>query len=121
MQLFEALVTGQRFFAYSYLILMLFFIALETLSLVTKHWRLRHPIQWWAFRFLKLNFYSCEGAYKKCVRLFDTLGSFFGLAGLLLGLFSLLCDQVRHHEGICAMCAKCDDLMSSPLSVRPGV
>ena len=89
--------TGQRFFAYSYVILMLFFIALETLSLVTKHWRLRHPIQWWAFRFLKLNFYSCEGAYKKCVRLFDTLGSFFGLAGLLLGLFSLLCDQVRQH------------------------
>ena len=43
-------VTGQRFFAYSYVILMLFFIALETLSLVTKHWRLRHPIQWWAFR-----------------------------------------------------------------------
>ena len=76
---------------------MLFFIALETLSLVTKHWRLRHPIQWWAFRFLKLNFYSCEGAYKKCVRLFDTLGSFFGLAGLLLGLFSLLCDQVGQH------------------------
>ena len=30
---------------------------------------------------------------KCCVRLFDTLGSFFGLVGLLLGLFSVMCDQ----------------------------
>ena len=27
------------------------------------------------------------------MRFFDTLGSFFGLLGLLLGLFSVLCDQ----------------------------
>ena len=34
-----------------------------------------------------------EGAYKKFVRVFDTMGSFFGLVALILGLFSLLCDQ----------------------------
>ena len=86
-------VTGQKFFAYTYLLLILAFFFLEMLSLLTKQWRLRHPIDWWAWKFIKLNFYSCDGAYKKCVRLFDTLGSFFGLVGLLLGLFSMMCDQ----------------------------
>ena len=86
-------VSGQRFFAYTYLLLILAFFFLEILSLLTKQWRLRHPIDWWAIKFIKLNFFSCDGAYKKCVRLFDTLGSFFGLVGLLLGLFSVMCDQ----------------------------
>ena len=69
------------------------FILLETISFCTKHLRLKHPIGWWGYKFLKMNFYTCDGAYKKFVRLFDTLGSFFGLAGLMLGLFSVLCDQ----------------------------
>ena len=86
-------VEGQHLFAYAYIILILSFTVLELLSLATKHVRLRDPIQWWIFKFLRLNFYSSEGAYKKCVRLFDTAGSCFGLISLFLGLFSVLCDQ----------------------------
>ena len=86
-------VTGQRFFAYTYVVLMVSYMLLELLSLLTKQWRLKDPIDWWAYKFIKTNFYSCDGAYKKCVRLFDTMGNFFGLLGLLIGLFSVLCDQ----------------------------
>ena len=86
-------VEGQNPFAYAYIILILSFTVLELLSLTTKHLRLRDPIQWWVFKFLKLNFYSSDGAYKKCVRMFDTAGSCFGLVSLFLGLASVLCDQ----------------------------
>ena len=85
--------SGQDLFAYSYVILITSFTVLELLSLATKHVRLRQPIRSWVVKFLTLNFYSCDGAYKKCVRLLDTVGSCFGLIALLLGLFSVLCDQ----------------------------
>ena len=86
-------VSGQDLLAYSYVILMSSFVVLELLSLATKNVRLTQPIRSWAAKFLTLNFYTCGGAYKKCVRLFDTVGSCFGLMSLLIGLFSVLCDQ----------------------------
>ena len=45
------------------------------------------------FKFLRFNFITAEGTYPKFVRAFDTLGSFFGLVALILGVFSLACDQ----------------------------
>ena len=85
--------TTQQLFCYSYCLLLLLFVCLEIISHFTRRWRLTEPIDWWTYKFLLLNFYSCEGAYKKCVRVLDTLGSLTALSGLLLGIFSLLCDQ----------------------------
>eukprot|EP00092_Neocalanus_flemingeri_P001559 GFUD01001661.1.p1 GENE.GFUD01001661.1~~GFUD01001661.1.p1 ORF type:complete len:1153 (-),score=202.90 GFUD01001661.1:50-3508(-) len=84
---------GQYFFAYVYVILIFTFLFLQIFSIFTKTMSRKEPFNFWFFKFLSFNFYKSEGAYKKVVRLFDTLGSFFGLVGLILGLFSLLMDQ----------------------------
>ena len=52
--------------------------------------------KWMSFNiitFLRHNFVTCTGSYKKCIRLFDTLGSLCGLLGLVIGMTSLFCDQ----------------------------
>ena len=46
-----------------------------------------------ACQLFNMNFVISEGAYKKFVRFFDTLGSFLTLIGLVLGLFSVFVDQ----------------------------
>jgi hypothetical protein len=84
---------GQEIFTYIYIILILCFVLLHFLGPLANRLRIKEPVNWWFFKFLSFNFYTREGAYKKVVRLFDTFGSFFGLTGLVIGMFSLLMDQ----------------------------
>ena len=85
--------SGQYSFAYIYVILIVCFVCLQLFSAFTKSMSIEEPVKFWFYKFLSFNFYTSEGAYKKVVRLFDTLGSFFGLIGLILGMFSVLMDQ----------------------------
>jgi hypothetical protein len=83
----------QHFFGYVYISLLSAYIFLHILGFITEKWVTKEPIHNFVFKFFRFNFYTAEGSYKKWVRLFDTLGGFFGLIGLILGLFSLFCDQ----------------------------
>jgi hypothetical protein len=83
----------QNFFGYIYIILLIAYVFLHIVGFSTRRWEIKEPINNFIVKFLKFKFYTSEGAYKKFVRLFDTLGGFFGLLGLILGIFSLLCDQ----------------------------
>ena len=82
-----------RIFSYQYLVLMFLYLCLEIVSHFTRRWRLTKPIHWWSYKFLQLNFLRSKGSYKKCVRVFDTLGSILALIGLILGICSLILDQ----------------------------
>ena len=86
-------VKGQYIFAYIYLVLFICFIFLQVFSAFSKKMTVKAPVNFWFYKFIGFNFYANDGAYKKVVRLFDTLGSLFGLVGLILGIFSLLMDQ----------------------------
>jgi len=86
-------INGQYTFTYIFIALFLSFVLLESMLLLTRVLSVKTFISWWFFRFLRHNFYTSEGAYKKLVRLFDTLGSCFGLICLVIGIFSLLMDQ----------------------------
>ena len=83
----------QYFFGYIYIVLLVLYILLHLVGMLTRRWAIEEPINNFIIKFLKFNFWTSEGAYKKWTRLFDTLGGFFGLVGLILGIFSLLCDQ----------------------------
>ena len=76
-----------------YVVVMFLYVCLEIVSHFTRRWRLTQPIQWWSYKFFQLNFLRSEGSYKKCVRVFDTLGSILALIGLILGICSLILDQ----------------------------
>ena len=67
-------------------------IKFHLLGYLTSRLRIKDPANWWLFKFFYLNFCTKEGAYKNIVRFFDTFGTFCGLAGLLIGIFSLLTD-----------------------------
>ena len=69
------------------------YLVLHGIFILADKWVTKQPITYFLFRFLRFNFITAEGAYKKFVRLFYTLGSFFGLVAHVLGIFSLLCDQ----------------------------
>ena len=83
----------QKIFGHTYIGLMVAYLFLHGIFILLDKWVTKQPITYFLFRFLRFNFITAEGAYKKFVRLFDTLGSFFGLVALVLGIFSLLCDQ----------------------------
>ena len=83
----------QIIFGHTYIGLMAAYLFLHGIFILADKWVTKQPITYFLFRFLRFNFITAEGAYKKFVRLFDTLGSFFGLVALVLGIFSLLCDQ----------------------------
>ena len=83
----------QKIFGHTYIGLMAAYLVLHGIFILLDKWVTKQPITYFLFRFLRFNFLTAEGAYKKFVRLFDTLGSFFGLVALVLGIFSLLCDQ----------------------------
>ena len=83
----------QKIFGHTYIGLMAAYLVLHGIFILLDKWVTKQPITYFLFRFLRFNFITAEGAYKKFVRLFDTLGSFFGLVALVLGIFSLLYDQ----------------------------
>ena len=83
----------QEIFGYTYVALMSAYLIFHLIFILADKWVTKEPITYFMFKFLRFNFITAEGAYKKFVRLFDTLGSFFGLVALILGIFSLLCDQ----------------------------
>ena len=81
------------FFAYFYIVLLSVYVFLHFVGLFTRRWAIKEPINNFVHKFFRFNFITSEGAYKKFVRVFDTMGGFLGLLGLILGIFSLLCDQ----------------------------
>ena len=83
----------QKIFGYTYTALMAAYLLFHSIFILADKWVTKEPITYFMFKFLRFNFITADGAYKKFVRLFDTLGSFFGLVALILGIFSLLCDQ----------------------------
>ena len=83
----------QKIFGYTYIALMSAYLFFHSIFILADKWVTKEPITYFMFKFLRFNFITADGAYKKFVRLFDTLGSFFGLVALILGIFSLLCDQ----------------------------
>ena len=83
----------QKIFGHTYIGLMAAYLVLHGVFIFLDKWVTKQPITYFLFRFLRFNFITAEGAYKKFVRLFYTLGSFFGLVAHVLGIFSLLCDQ----------------------------
>ena len=83
----------QYIFGYIYISLLCTYIFLHVIGQITFKWTVKEPINNFFIKFFKFNFFTSEGAYKKFVRVLDTMGSFFGLVGLLLGIFSLVCDQ----------------------------
>ena len=83
----------QEIFGYAYIFLMSAYLLFHSIFILADKWVTKQPITYFIFKFLRFNFVIAEGAYKKFVRFFDTLGSFFGLVALILGIFSLLCDQ----------------------------
>ena len=83
----------QKIFGHTYIALMSAYLLFHSIFILADKWVTKEPITYFFFKFLSFNFITADGAYKKFVRLFDTLGSFFGLVALILGIFSLLCDQ----------------------------
>ena len=83
----------QKIFGFTYIALMSAYLLFHSIFILADKWVTKEPITYFFFKFLSFNFITADGAYKKFVRLFDTLGSFFGLVALILGIFSLLCDQ----------------------------
>ena len=83
----------QEIFGYAYIFLMSAYLLFHSIFILADKWVTKQPITYFIFKFLRFNFVIADGAYKKFVRFFDTLGSFFGLVALILGIFSLLCDQ----------------------------
>ena len=83
----------QKIFGHTYIALMSAYLLFHSIFILADKWVTKEPITYFLFKFLRFNFITADGAYKKFVRLFDTLGSFFGLVALILGIFSLLCDQ----------------------------
>ena len=83
----------QEIFGYAYIFLMSAYLLFHSIFILADKWVTKQPITYFIFKFLRFNFVIAEGAYKKFVRFFDTLGSLFGLVALILGIFSLLCDQ----------------------------
>lgn len=83
----------QHYFSYKYVVVMFLYLCLEIVSHFTRRWRLTQPIHWWTYKFFNLNFLKSGGSYKKCVRVFDTLGSILALIGLIFGISSLILDQ----------------------------
>ena len=80
-------------FGYAYCILLSIYLLLHIIGFCTRRWAIQDPINNFIVKFFRFNFFTSEGAYKKWVRLFDTIGGFCGLIALILGIFSLLCDQ----------------------------
>ena len=83
---------GQEIYSFIYIMLIFCFVIFHLLGLLTSRLRIKVPVNWWLFKFFYLNFFTKEGAYKNVVRFFYTFGTFCGLAGLLIGIFSLLTD-----------------------------
>ena len=83
----------QKNVCFTYIALMAAYLFFHFISIMADKWVTKEPTTYFMFKFLRLNFIKAEDRYKKFVRLFDTLGSFLGLVALVLGVFSLLCDQ----------------------------
>ena len=86
-------VETKHFHGYIYIGLISSYMILHTICNLTQVWVTKAPVTFFFVKFFKFNFYKSKGAYKKFVRVFDTLGSCLGLFGLVFGIFSLLCDQ----------------------------
>ena len=85
--------TQKTYFGYVYCILLGVYLSFHIIGFCLRRWTIQEPINNFIVKFFRFNFYTSEGAYKKWVRLFDTIGGFCGLIALILGIFSLLCDQ----------------------------
>ena len=85
--------TQKTYFGYVYCILLGVYLSFHIIGFCLRRWTIQEPINNFLIKFFRFNFYTSEGAYKKWVRLFDTIGGFCGLIALILGIFSLLCDQ----------------------------
>ena len=83
----------KTYFGYVYCILLGVYLSFHIIGFCLRRWTIQEPINNFIIKFFRFNFYTSEGAYKKWVRLFDTIGGFCGLVALILGIFSLLCDQ----------------------------
>ena len=83
----------QKIVCFIYIALMASYLFFHSISIMADKWVTKEPTTYFMFKLLRLNFITAEDRYKKFVRLFDTLGSFFGLVSFVLGVFSLLCDQ----------------------------
>lgn len=83
----------QQVFVIIYIVLLLLFFTFQAVALLGKRCSFERTIDYCFCRFITFNFITAEGAYKKVVRLFDSIGSFFALVGLVVGLCSVCSDQ----------------------------
>ena len=89
----ELNIETKHYYGYIYIGLISSYMILHTICNLTQFWVTKAPVTFFFVKFFKFNFYKSKGAYKKFVRVFDTLGTCLGLFGLVFGIFSLLCDQ----------------------------